>query len=205
MPPSNRLDRWISPSVLFLCGLAVMPAYLFQRLLIPKLILLAVFIAMGVISGRRMRPLGNLLFFAAVMFFNLLTPSGRVVFSVGPLDVTEEALKGGALKALSFTGLYHISTFAVHPRIRFPGRLGYLLSRTFAYFHLLLQSRGFRPRKPLESLDAMLLALDGSAGREAPADPAQTTAGGLAITLGLLFLSWGLGIATWTGLWMPRF
>jgi len=182
-----------------------MPAYLFQRLLVPKLILLAVFIAVGVVSGRRMRPLGNLLFFAAVVFFNLLSPSGRVCFSVGPLAVTEEALKGGVLKALSFVGLFYLSTFSIHPRIRFPGRVGYLLSRTFGYFHLLLQSGGFRPRRPLESLDAMLLRLESDPDREAPDGPTRTTFGGFAFVLGILILTWGLGLSTWTGLWDPPF
>lgn len=195
----NRLDRWISPSVLFLCGVALMPAFLSQRIPALKLLLLALYGGLCITAGRRLRIVGNLFFFAAVVFFNLLNPSGRILLAAGPLTVTDAALKSGVLKALSFIGLTYISAFAIHPRLRLPGRVGYLLSRTFGYFHLLLRNGGFQPKRPLKSLDLILVRLGEPAGGELPTAPMRTTPAGGVLVFGLLAVSWGLAALGWSG------
>jgi heptaprenyl diphosphate synthase len=195
----NRLAPWVSPGVLLLCGIAVIPPYVLQRDLLFKAVQLLMFMILCLLAAKRLRLLGNLVFFAAVVVFHVLTPTGRVLFSLGRLAVTETALKTGALKALTFVGLYYLSAFTIDPQVRFPGRFGYLLSRTLGYFHLLFQGRRFDPRRPVESLDELLLQLDrGAAVQEEPA-ARGTSAGGYLLVIGIAAVSWCLVILTWTG------
>jgi hypothetical protein len=195
----NRLAPWISPGVLLMCGIAVMPPYILQRDLLLKCIQLPVFMLLCLLAAKRLRLLGNLLFFSAVVIFHILTPTGRVLFTVGRWAVTETALRTGAMKALTFVGLYYISAFAIDPHVRFPGRFGYLLSRTFGYFHLLFQGRRFDPRRPVESLDELLLGLDGDSAVPGEQKSRRTAVGGYFLVTGIAALSWCLAILTWTG------
>jgi hypothetical protein len=195
---TNRLAPWVSPGVFLICGIAVIPAYVLQHELLPKLIQLLVFMVLCLLEAKRLRLLGNFLFFSAVVIFHLLTPTGRVLFRVGRWAVTETALEAGALKALTFVGLYYISVFSIDPRVRFPGRFGYLLSRTLGYFHLLFQARRFDPRRPVESLDELLLQLDGQAAALAERESRSTTVFGYFLVIGVAALSWCLAVLTWT-------
>ena len=73
------------------------------------------------------------------------------------MTVTDEALRGGIYRGLTALGLLYISRLCIGPRLELTGRFGSLLSRTFYYYYALLQAEGFQARRPIASLDRILL------------------------------------------------
>lgn len=115
----------------------------------------------------RLRLRRTIVFLAATVAFNLLTPAGRVLLQIGGVVVTEGALMVGAGKAASLGGLLFLSRLMVDPRLRLPGTAGALISSTMTFLARLMEERvRFRLRSPVRSLDQALLAA-GSAPHEA--------------------------------------
>ena len=143
-----------------------------------------------------------MIFVVFVTLFNLLNPAGRVMLMIGGFPVTEQALKGGLFKAMTFLGLFYISSFSVRRDIPLRGTSGFLLSRTFGYFNLLLQERARRPKRLVESLDQILLKTY-SCSPEALPDTnsesgSQTSACGYIAVAFLVALNWCLTILSLT-------
>jgi len=125
------------------------------------------YILLSLWMGRRFRLLPNLILVAGVTLMHLLSPYGRILFSIGSWAITSGALVRGLYKGFLLVGLIYISRAFISPRLKLPGTAGRLLARTFAYFELITENRGdFNPRKPFVSLDGMLLKLSEELPRE---------------------------------------
>lgn len=111
----------------------------------------------------RLRLRRTALFLAVTIFFNLLTPAGKVLVRVAGVAVTEGALMVGAGKAASLGGLLFLSRLMVDRRLRLPGTAGALIAATMTYLSRLMDTRTeFRLRNPVQSLDRVLEAVSGS-------------------------------------------
>jgi hypothetical protein len=149
-------DAWfrqgVSPSLLFLAGLLLAPALLLQRRLEVKAVQLLVLFALAwtadPVRVSRSAP-GALVFLAVTVLVNLAAPLGRVLARIGPLAVTEDALKAGLAKALGLVALIYLSRFFIRSSLELPGALGRYLGDTFRYLNRLLEHR---PRVRLRHL-----------------------------------------------------
>ncbi len=156
----DLLEGFLHPSFRFFCGLILIPAWLFLYLPAAKIIILFIFVVLTIMSGKKIRVLYYLVLLSSITLFNLLTPIGRVIAEIGPLRITSGALETGLMKGVTICGLILISMFSVSGRLRFPGRFGGLLARTFYFFEEILADRGrISLSNFTDSLDRMLLQL----------------------------------------------
>lgn len=150
-------DR-MPPNYLFFWGLVIMVTFLFQENLVIRIGESLFFILLAAARGKRFRPLPNLALALGVTVMHLLTPHGKILFSLGFFEVTQGALEAGLHRSFLLVGMVSISRSFISPRLTLPGRAGVLLKLTFSYFERL--SRGsFSLRSPWTSADAMLLDL----------------------------------------------
>jgi hypothetical protein len=153
----DRLAGLLDPAPRFVWGALVLLLFLPQRSLVPKLAEVLLYGALGVMAGKRISwPYFVFLTFS-IAAFNLLSPWGRVVLTLGPLRITEGALIAGLSKGVTVTGLVLISLFSVSRDLRLPGRFGAFLSRSLFYFERLSsQRRKIRPGHVWQDIDAVL-------------------------------------------------
>ena len=120
----------------------------------------ALFLALCLISRRQVRLLSPLLLVISVTCFSLLVPAGKVLFSVGSWDITQDALLQGLHKSAVLTGMVFISKFALAKQPHLPGSAGQLLNQTFFWFNALSQqSIRFNKKNLISSIDEKLLDL----------------------------------------------
>jgi len=152
--------RRIPPLYLFLWGLVLMVTYLFQTSLPVRAGETLAYVLLAVLTGRRFRLWPNLTVVAGVTLVHLISPLGRVMFTLGSWQITQGSLELGLFKGLMLVGLIYISRSFISPRLSLPGRAGALMGLTFAYFEALTESRGFfKPREPFQSTDQLLLRI----------------------------------------------
>ena len=152
-----NLENRLSPEHLALCGVLVLPAFLLGGSLAAKTALTALYIVLFLLSGRRIRVLPNVFIGAGIVLANLITPFGKVLFRVGNFPVTGGALRLGALKAVTIIGLIYLSRLTIRAAVRFPGRLGEILSLTLFYFERITERKTRLDRRDLwAGLDALL-------------------------------------------------
>ena len=195
----NWLEKHVSSRVLFAVGLACVPAFLLQEALIVKACQAFLFALLCLVSGKRLKIAASAIVLASVTFFNLLVPNGKLLFRVGFLAVTDGAMKSGLVRGLTVTGLFYMSSFCVRRDLKFPGRFGSLLGRTFYYYNLLLQARGFKPKEIIKSLDRILQQayLDDTTHEQLPRG--RTSVPGYLLLLILVLVNWGLAAASLLG------
>ena len=158
--PPDRLGRHTAPLHIFLTGVLTIIAFLFQTDLMVRAIQVFAFAGLATLAGKRIRWGYFAIMVASITFFNLLAPFGRIIAEIGPLRVTEGALRQGAFRALAIVGLVFISLFAVRPDLKLPGTFGGMLGRVFYYFECILETRRRVSAKRLvESIDEILMEL----------------------------------------------
>jgi heptaprenyl diphosphate synthase len=207
-PKTRRgaLGALIAPAHLFLCGLLLIPAFLFQSHLALRAGQVVLFLVLAALSGRRIRVLPLVTVCAGILLANLLVPYGRVIAALGSFTVTDGALRAGLLKATTVAGLLYLSLFTIRADLPLPGRLGGLIGRVIYYFERILEAeKRFDHRDLVGSLDDLLLRVhrpDPVDAGEAPSPPARTTPLGYALLAALLTLNWA-ALLPWFQLLLP--
>ncbi len=198
----NRIeegDAWfqreVSPSVMFAAGLLLAPALLLQRSLEIKAFQLLLLFALAWRSDpariARSAP-GALLFLVLTVLVNLVAPLGRVLVRIGPLAVTEEALRAGLAKALTLVALIYLSRFFIRRSLVLPGAAGRYVGRTFQYLNRLLELRSqIRLRHLVADLDRAFEEVYRRPPQPGAGEAGRNTPWGLALLAGLLALNYG--------------
>lgn len=127
----DRLSLILPPAVRFWTGISLIPGYFMIKNLPLKFLLVVFFALMVFLAGKKIRYFYFLIMTLSIAFFHLLTPSGRILWEIGPLMVTSSALNTGILKGVTLSGLVFLSLFSITPSLTLPGRLGGLLARMF--------------------------------------------------------------------------
>lgn len=167
-----------SPLPTALAGAVLAIAYLFEGNLAIKLFLFALMAVSVVAAGKRFSFIAALIVSAGIVLANLLVPSGRVLFTIGPFAVTQFALKDGVLKALTFEGLMLISKATIMPGLRLPGRLGSIVAAAFLYYDRIIEYKGrVRAASLAADADALMLAVWEGEGQAMPGPGAAAAAG----------------------------
>ena len=205
----SRLSGLFRADELFVAGLLMALVFLHDRSMPGHFMQLLFFCALAWFFGKKNNPLVTAVFMAGIVFFNLLAPHGRVLFSLGPLSVTQGSLLVGLERAVTLTGLLMLSRACVRSDLRLPGAAGSLLAETLRLLELM------RGRKPafarglrfwraedrghaIAEIDRMMLELeaeprDGNAGavREKP----RRSAKGVLLLALMIALTAAIGFA----------
>jgi hypothetical protein len=133
---------------------------LFTASLAGKLFLTALYLALSLCRGGRIRALANIVLVLSVTAAQCVTPFGKVLFTLGSFPVTEGALRSGLFKSATLIGLVYLSRLTVRPGLKFPGRIGRIFSAMLSDFER-VTGCGFRiERKNFwASLDRILAAV----------------------------------------------
>ncbi len=191
--PPNRLKEHFGASQLFFTGLLALPAYLLQPSLTVRVVQVLCFAALAHLAGKRIMWVYFLIMVASITFFNLLTPFGRVLVSIGPLPITEGALRGGVMKGFTIVGLVFISLFSIRPDLQLPGRLGGLVARVFFYFERIIEGKKrIEPRRLIASIDDVLeeLYTPGDTGDAVKVETVPTTLVGYTLMVTIPAVNW---------------
>lgn len=187
----NFFTRNTNPLHLFVTSALILPAYLFQDELVIRIAQVLVFAVLSTVAGKKIKWMYFVIMVSSITFFNLLTPMGRVLVSVGPVTITGGALRNGVMKGFTIVGLVFISLFSIRPDLRLPGRLGGLLVRLFYYFERIVETKRqkLEARRIIGSIDDILDSL------YQPGKPQEPPVGEAAGTTGLGVAFMGVAIA----------
>jgi heptaprenyl diphosphate synthase len=192
----NFFTRNTNPLHLFITSALILPAYLFQDELLIRVGQVLAFAALSTVAGKKIKWMYFVIMVSSITFFNLLTPMGRVLVSVGPITITGGALRNGVMKGFTIIGLVFISLFSIRPDLRLPGRLGGLLVRLFYYFERIVETKRqkLEARRIIGSIDDILDSLyQPGRPQQPPAEAAaMTTAAGAVFMATAVAGNWAL-------------
>ncbi|MDR2785146.1 MAG: hypothetical protein LBB83_04440 [Treponema sp.] len=134
-------DGLFPGKALFIAALIIMPALLFNPDTRTRVLQFFFFWFLAWLSGRKNNPLITVLIILVIVFFNLLAPYGRVIYSLGPFRVTIGALLAGIHRAVTLEALIMLSGAAIRPDIRFPGVFGEILGESFHIFGQIMERK----------------------------------------------------------------
>lgn len=186
------LKKNISPLLLLITGIIIIVEFIFQKNLIIKTAQLVFFMFLSFKAGNKIRIVNSLLIIFFITFFNLLTPAGEVLINIIVFPVTKAALVSGLLKGLTFTGLFYISKSFISRNLNFPGTFGRLINRTFFYLDSLTGEEMPDIKKPVKSLDKLMMKVYFSSANENTTEMAVTNSRGYFLIISLIILNFGL-------------
>jgi heptaprenyl diphosphate synthase len=169
------VERLFASRDLFIAGLIIMPALLFNPVWIRRVDQFLLFWFFAWLCGKKNNPLITLLIIFFITAFNLLVPYGEVLYAIGSFKITAGALSSGITKAVTLEGLIMLSRATIRQDLRLPGYLGRLIGDSFRIFEKITEKKGAIDRKNIAgSLDKLLFELSeeeagGQAGRSAEA------------------------------------
>jgi len=189
---------------LFLTGLLVLPAFLFNPSTEARLIQFLLFWTCAHLLGKKNSTWTTLAVMLGIVIFNLIVPYGRVLAQIGPFRITQGALLGGIEKALTVEGLVMVSKASIRADLRLPGYFGLLIGDAFRMFERLSERRrGIDWRDPLAGLDQLLLQLSVDEAA-APTEPKSGRPVGRLILATVIVLAWLPLAWIWLRSWAGR-
>jgi len=148
-----------SPGELALAGLCMAPALLLNPGASSRIIQFLFFFFIAWLFGKKTSPLVTLSVMAGIIFFNLIIPYGEVLFTLGPMKITEGALKTGVQRAVTLEGLFMLSRACVSSKLALPGAFGEIVGESFRIFSgLAEEKKSFNARNWTERLDELLIS-----------------------------------------------
>jgi heptaprenyl diphosphate synthase len=138
----QRYESLLEPWMAAILGVVVATVFLLQQGIFVKTLFLLLFIFWTWLAGKRFSLVSTLIVTVGIVATNLLIPSGRVLFRLGPIVITEMALREGLSKALTFEGLMYLSKAAIMPGLHFPGKFGAIIAQAFQYYDRVIEYRG---------------------------------------------------------------
>ena len=143
MNKAEVYNNFFNAKLLFITGLIIMPALLFNPNTDLRVIQFLFFWFLAFLTGKKTNIIFTLLVAFFIIFFNLLIPYGRVLFSIGIFKITSGALEAGIHRAFTLQALVMLSKAAVRQDLKLPGSFGGLLSESLRIFSVLM-SRKYR-------------------------------------------------------------
>jgi heptaprenyl diphosphate synthase len=164
------------PNALAAAGLAIMPALLFNPSTPLRVLLFLFFWFLAALAGKKNSPFLTLSVILGIVAFNLIVPYGRVLFTVGPLKITQGALAAGIHRAVTLEALIMLSRLAIRSDLRIPGLFGSLIGESFRMFALLMnQKRRITGKTFIADIDSLLFELSGDDRTVSEPDPKKTS------------------------------
>ena len=130
----------INEKDLFTYSLLLLPALFFQKHLVFLFLDVALLICFAKIKGKHIRFLSNFFLLFGIIFFSLLSPQGKILFSFGKFSITLGALEIGLRKGLILLGMVYCSQVAISKNLSLPGKIGKFIGTVFSYFEEITSS-----------------------------------------------------------------
>jgi len=182
-----------SSSALFVAGLLILPALLFNPSTEYRGLQFLFFWALALLCGKKTAPVFTILIIAFIVVFNLIIPYGRVIFSIGAFKITSGALTAGIHRAVTLSALVMLSKLTIRHDLKLPGAFGELLGESLRIFSLIM-SRKYRvtAKNFITDIDEMMTELSreqGSGSREQGSGSRTRTIGYVVLII-VIALSW---------------
>jgi len=152
-----------SASALFIAGLFIMPALLFNPSTEYRVLQFLFFWFLALLCGKKTNPVFTILMIVFIVAFNLIIPYGRVLYSIGVFKITSGALSAGIHRAITLAALVMLSKFTIRQDLKIPGMFGEILGDSLRMFYVIM-SRKYRVtgKNFIAEIDNMMIEL----GRE---------------------------------------
>ena len=193
----NFYNNAFSARALFVTGLLIMPALLFNPSTEYRILQFLFFWFLAWVSGKKTDFVFTVLITAFIITFNLLIPYGRVLFSIGIFKVTSGALEAGIHRAVTLQALVLLSKVTVRQDLKIPGAFGQLLSESLRMFSVIM-SRKYRliGKNLMVEIDNLMLELSSQSSRsggelpEAPVQEIKTKPAGYVVLVIVTLIAW---------------
>jgi heptaprenyl diphosphate synthase len=184
---------------LFITGLIIMPALLFNPSTEYRILQFLFFLFLAWLSGNRINFIFTILIIAGIAAFNLIVPYGRVLFSIGAFKVTSGALTAGIHRAVTLEALVMLSKASIRHDLKIPGAFGELLGESLRIFSVMTDRKYHITGKTFfADIDRLLLELSEEEISGFDIKITRTKPLGYAILAIVALLSW-------LGFLIPRF
>jgi heptaprenyl diphosphate synthase len=191
-------EELFSARVLFIAGFLIMPALLFNPVVMSRIPQFLFFWFLAWLSGKKNNPLFTFLVMLFIVIFNLLVPYGKVLYSIGFFKITSGALLTGVNRAVTLEALIMLSRFTIRQDLKIPGLFGGLIGESFRIFAILMERKQRITRKNLiGDIDRLMLDLSAAAEQRDAGQPAgvpvsgtRTKPAGFVILAAVVILSW---------------
>ena len=149
-----------SARALFITGLIIMPALLFNPVTEYRIVQFLFFWFLAVIFGKKTNPVFTILVTIFIIAFNLIIPYGKVLYSLGSFQITSGALEAGIHRAVTLQALIMLSKVTVRQELKIPGAFGGLLGESLRMFSAITDKK-FRitGKNIISEIDCLMLEL----------------------------------------------
>ena len=191
MNRSEIYDNLFSSKALFITGLVIMPALLFNPGVESRVIQFLFFCLLVLFSGKKLNPVFTILIITFIVAFNLIIPYGRVLFSFGAFKITSGALRAGIHRAVTLEALVMLSKVSVRQDLKIPGAFGEILGESLRVFSVMM-NRKYRitGKTFFADIDKLMLELSEEELQRDDARKTRTKPAGYIILTAAVVLSW---------------
>jgi len=186
-------ENLFSAKALFIAGVIIMPALLFNPITEYRVIQFLFFWFLTWFSGRKVNFIFTILITLFIITFNQLVPYGRIIFSIGAFKITSGALEAGIHRAVTLQGLVMLSRVTIRQDLKIPGSFGQLLGESLNMFAAVMNRKYRITGKNLfKEIDSLMLELSGEppTNLQPHAAEVRTKPAGFIIIAVLIVLSW---------------
>jgi heptaprenyl diphosphate synthase len=184
-------ENAFSARVLFLTGLIIMPALLFNPSTEFRVVQFLFFYFLVYLSGKKNNIFFTFIFFSVIVVINLIVPYGKVLYSFYGLKITEGALKTGIHRASTFCALVMLSKVTVRHDLKIPGTFGRLLGESLRIFSIMMSKKNrITVKNFFTDIDNLLLELSVWDVSTPASGEIYTKSAGYIILTAVIFLSW---------------
>jgi heptaprenyl diphosphate synthase len=181
----------ISAKALFIAGLLMIPALLFNPSTELRILQFLFFWLLIWSSGKKINVLLTILVIVFIVAFNLIIPYGKVLFSFGGFKITSGALTAGIHRAVTFEALVMLSNFCIRKDMQLPGAFGKLLSDSFYIFSVMMNGKyRITGKNFIIDVDNMMMELSTEELPEHDEEKQRTKPAGIAVLVIVVILSW---------------
>ena len=188
---NNFYDNNFSANTLFIAGILIIPALLFNPSTEFRIVQFLFFWILALVCRKKTNPLITILIIAIIIAFNLIIPYGRVLFSIGAFKITSGALTAGIHRAFTLAALVMLSKVTIRQDLKIPGTFGKILGESLRLFSLIM-SRKYRlkGKNILTELDNLMLELSEEEISQSVDRAIKTRPAGYVVLIVVIVLSW---------------
>ena len=135
----NFFKKNFTPSHLFILQIVSLILFFSSSSIVLKSIQVFLFYILALLNSKRINIIYFIVTFFSIVFFNLMSYSGRVIYSIDifnivQFDITLGALKIGIKKGLNIIGMIFLSLFCIQADLNFSIPFSKYISRSFTYY-----------------------------------------------------------------------
>jgi heptaprenyl diphosphate synthase len=176
---------------LFITGLTIMPALLFNPSTEFKALQFLFFWFLVWLSGKKINPLPVIFVIFGIVVFNMIIPYGKILFSIGPFKITQGALFAGINRAVTFEALIMLSKVSVRSDIKLPGVFGEVLGESLRIFSVLVgRKHRVTAKNLIADIDNLMMELSCEDAGMVDFQEVRTKPLGYTILAAVIVVSW---------------